>query len=528
MVVDGQTCMIEVLDTAGQEEYTSLRDQWVRESDGIMLLYSTTSKSSFNRLEKVYHQIRRTNDDAKFPILVVGNKTDLVDQREVPERDVSAFAKKIGCHYMESSAKTCTNVQESFCHLVREVRRHRTQPISRRLSVDFDELGQPDSSRDKSRQFRARKSLNWTGSAVNLIKRHVVRQRAEIPTEEGNTEAGRIRLTRYMIQAARNNHEREVRAYLTAGAYPDGQPGTDGAAIHVAAASGHVNIVNLLLKKGAGVNARGPLGVTALQLASLHGHSATVKLLLHKGAQIDQSSESHGTALCAAVSTARVEVVEILLKKGANVNAAVGPHGNALQAAAEIGNVAIVEALHKSGADIDARGAEDCTALQVAAHAGNIGAVRSLLIRGAQVNARGGKYGRALEAANACGHSDIIFLLKEYGAEFETVQHPRRILSEKSQVSSESNFETLDDWPLPLSPGLPADLSPISSPSRTWSDIPSLTHSFSPPPPSEPSRLEIHPFGFSTIHDPLDANAELDNSPFRIPLSKTLADPLPA
>lgn len=501
--------MAEVLDTAGQEEYTSLRDQWIQDGDGVMLIYSTTSKSSFNRLDKIYNQIQRSKNDARFPVVVVGNKSDLTDQREVSEKDGLAFADKIGCRFIESSAKTCQNVQEAFFHLVREIRRYRTQPINRRLSVDFETLGQPDNSRDKSHRHQSRKSLNWTGT-FDLIKRHVVRQ-TQIPTEEGDTEAGRIRLTRFMIQAARNNHEREVRAYFTAGAYPDGQPGTEGAAIHVAAASGHVNIVNLLLKKGAGINARGPSGVTALQLASLHGHPATVKLLLHKGAQIDQSSEAHGTAVCAAVSTSRTEVVDILLKKGANANVAAGPHGNALQAAAELGNVAIIEALHRSGADIDARGAGNCTALQVAAHAGNTGAVRSLLIRGAQTDARGGKYGRALEASNACGHAQIVSLLVEYGAKTESFQRPSRILSEKSQVSSEPNFETLDDWP--LSPGLPADLSPVSSPSRTWSDFPTPNHGFSPPPLLEPSHPEIHPFGFSTIHNPSDANAELDAFP---------------
>jgi GTPase KRas protein len=152
--------MIEVLDTASQEEYTSLQDEWIRDGESVMLLYSTTSKSSFDRLGEIYNRIQRTKNDGKFPIVVVGNKSDLADQRQVSEREGLAFANKVGCRFVESSAKTSLNVQESFFHLVRETRRYRTQPITRRLSVDFDALGQLDNSRDKSRQYRAPKSLN--------------------------------------------------------------------------------------------------------------------------------------------------------------------------------------------------------------------------------------------------------------------------------------------------------------------------------------------------------------------------------
>jgi small GTP-binding protein len=503
VALDGQSCMVEVLDTAGQEEYTSLRDQWIRDAEGTMLLYSISSRSSFVRLKRFYNQIKRVKNDDQFPVLVVGNKIDRMDEREVSTAEGLALANKLGCRFMEFSAKTYTNVEESFFDLVRQVKKYRTQPIRRRLSIDLDALGHQEVAPVQNRLYR--RSLAGTESTFDLFKRLVIRQRIQGPNEESNTEAGRIRLTRYLIQAAKDNHEREVRAYLTAGAYPDGQPGTEGAAIHVASASGNVNIVNLLLKKAAGVNARGPSGVTALQLASLRGHSATVKLLLHKGAQIDQTSQPHGTALLTAVSASRTEVVEILLKKGANVNASGAPYGNALQAAAYIGNVSIFEALHRAGANINARGEGGCTALQAAAHAGNAGAVRSLLIRGAHVDTGGSRYGHALEAANACGHTETVSLLIEYGASLDTFRRSSRVLSEKSQVSSESNYDSLDDWP--LSPELPANLSPTSLRSRTCSDIQTLTPRVSPP-HLAPFRPEINSFGFSAIHDPPDANAE--------------------
>ncbi|KAI7384656.1 hypothetical protein KC336_g18149, partial [Hortaea werneckii] len=62
--IDGQSCMLEVLDTAGQEEYTALRDQWIRDGEGFVLVYSISSRSSFSRIQKFHHQIQRVKDSA--------------------------------------------------------------------------------------------------------------------------------------------------------------------------------------------------------------------------------------------------------------------------------------------------------------------------------------------------------------------------------------------------------------------------------------------------------------------------------
>lgn len=126
-----------------------------------------------------------------------------------------------------------------------------------------------------------------------------------------------MRLTQPLIHFSRSNDERKVTAYITAGAYPNGQPGPDGTAIHAAAASGHANIVNLLLKREAAIDARGPSGITPLQSAAVEGHTSVVKLLIHKGAKVDLISKLHGTAVCAAISRARFDVIRVLLKNGA-------------------------------------------------------------------------------------------------------------------------------------------------------------------------------------------------------------------
>ncbi|OBT57295.1 hypothetical protein VE04_03448 [Pseudogymnoascus sp. 24MN13] len=99
VVIDGQSCMLEVLDTAGQEEYTALRDQWIRDGEGFVLVYSISSRSSFTRIQRFHHQIQRVKEASPpsypgsfsapsgppgpVPIMLVGNKADRVTEREV-------------------------------------------------------------------------------------------------------------------------------------------------------------------------------------------------------------------------------------------------------------------------------------------------------------------------------------------------------------------------------------------------------------------------------------------------------------
>ncbi|KAF2727184.1 ras-domain-containing protein [Polyplosphaeria fusca] len=153
--IDGQSCMLEVLDTAGQEEYIALRDQWIRDGEGFVLVYSISSRSSFARIQKFHHQIQRVKETSlsgsptypgsplsasshnsgsfgPAPVMLVGNKCDRVTEREVSTQEGSALAKELGCDFVEASAKNCVNVEKAFFEVVRQLRRQRhTGPNSR-------------------------------------------------------------------------------------------------------------------------------------------------------------------------------------------------------------------------------------------------------------------------------------------------------------------------------------------------------------------------------------------------------------
>lgn len=132
VVLDDDPATLEVLDTAGQEEYTALRDQWIREGEGFILVYSITSRSSFTRIRTFFNQIQRVKEDSDpYAVVIVGNKSDRSDEREVSTQEGEVLAKELGdVPFFESSAKNNINIEEAFmtcarvCKYLREGTKH--------------------------------------------------------------------------------------------------------------------------------------------------------------------------------------------------------------------------------------------------------------------------------------------------------------------------------------------------------------------------------------------------------------------
>lgn len=82
-VIDDEVALLDVLDTAGQEEYSAMREQYMRTGEGFLLVYSMTSRQSFEEIVTFQQQILRVKDKDYFPIIVVGNKCDLESERQV-------------------------------------------------------------------------------------------------------------------------------------------------------------------------------------------------------------------------------------------------------------------------------------------------------------------------------------------------------------------------------------------------------------------------------------------------------------
>jgi GTPase KRas protein len=102
-----------------------LRDQWIRDGEGFLLVYSISSRSTFERVERFRDQIFRVKDVDNVPLMLVGNKCDKVTEREVSREEGYAMAKRLSCDFIETSAKTCVNVERSFYSVVRMIRANR-------------------------------------------------------------------------------------------------------------------------------------------------------------------------------------------------------------------------------------------------------------------------------------------------------------------------------------------------------------------------------------------------------------------
>merc|ERR1712241_1125234 len=108
-----------ILDTAGQEEYSAMRDQYMRTGEGFLIVFAVNNAKSFEDITAYREQIKRVKDAEEVPMVMVGNKCDLptrsVDMQQA--RDVARIP------FIETSTKTRMGVDDAFYTLVREIRK---------------------------------------------------------------------------------------------------------------------------------------------------------------------------------------------------------------------------------------------------------------------------------------------------------------------------------------------------------------------------------------------------------------------
>jgi len=124
--VDGIGVMMDLMDTAGQEDYRALRDQYMKTGNGFVIVYSITSKCSFETASKLRQDILKIKEDyPDTPMMLVGNYCDRESEREVSMEEGMALAAKYGIGFMEASPRSNHNVTEIFHELCRMIFRWR-------------------------------------------------------------------------------------------------------------------------------------------------------------------------------------------------------------------------------------------------------------------------------------------------------------------------------------------------------------------------------------------------------------------
>ena len=113
---DGNEMKIIVWDTAGQERFHSIATSTIKNSQGIALCFDVTNKTSFDNLTLWLKDIRESNNN--IPIVLFGNKSDLIDKRVIEDDVAENFAKSNHMEYFETSAKEDINVEEGFKKII--------------------------------------------------------------------------------------------------------------------------------------------------------------------------------------------------------------------------------------------------------------------------------------------------------------------------------------------------------------------------------------------------------------------------
>jgi len=119
--IDGKTIKLQIWDTAGQERFRTITSSYYRGAQGIILVYDCTDQESFNNVKQWMGEIDRYACE-NVNKLLVGNKTDLVNEKVVDTATAKAFADSMQIPFIETSAKNATNVEHCFFSMAREIK----------------------------------------------------------------------------------------------------------------------------------------------------------------------------------------------------------------------------------------------------------------------------------------------------------------------------------------------------------------------------------------------------------------------
>ena len=114
LIRDNKSIYLEIFDTAGQDKFRSIVKNQISGADGFLLLYDISNKKSFDLISNWIEEIIKIVDPKDIGLIIVGNKSDLKEEREVTEEMRKDLEEKQGIKFIEASALENYNVTEAF------------------------------------------------------------------------------------------------------------------------------------------------------------------------------------------------------------------------------------------------------------------------------------------------------------------------------------------------------------------------------------------------------------------------------
>ena len=117
---NGCEIKFKIFDTAGQERFKSISQNYIKKANGILLMYSISDKASFNNIENWKTNIKE-NSGNKNAIVLIATKCDLNEERVVSKESGEALAKQFGINFYETSSKSNINIKEAFFDIAGQI-----------------------------------------------------------------------------------------------------------------------------------------------------------------------------------------------------------------------------------------------------------------------------------------------------------------------------------------------------------------------------------------------------------------------
>ena len=137
---DNNDVKVQIWDTAGQEKYRSITSSYYKGAQGCLLVYDITKKKSFDNIDKWYSELK-SNSDEKIYTMLLGNKSDLEENREVSIEEAEKKAKNFNIAFMETSAYNGNNINKAFNELINNVYQNNKHAFNQEIKVILKDKG---------------------------------------------------------------------------------------------------------------------------------------------------------------------------------------------------------------------------------------------------------------------------------------------------------------------------------------------------------------------------------------------------
>ena len=137
---EGLDAKILIWDTAGQERYKTIAKSYIKGANGILLVYDVTQRTSFEGIKNWVKQIK-DQVSSRVSVVLIGNKTDLVDKREVKTEEGEELGKEYNYQFFETTAKDGININEAFEALIKAIaEKYSYKPVNHGYKLENEKV----------------------------------------------------------------------------------------------------------------------------------------------------------------------------------------------------------------------------------------------------------------------------------------------------------------------------------------------------------------------------------------------------